>query len=115
MCRGVRPPPRVYLRSLSTQGPHPRAQQSFIDLAGYGFLWAPFARRLKVQVTGVYLAITVYKQLVVDAILVWHWPSGAINAVSIPTALSDYDSEHPDTRHTIFLAGPPPATRHFLP
>ncbi|EKM50616.1 uncharacterized protein PHACADRAFT_188161 [Phanerochaete carnosa HHB-10118-sp] len=79
---GMRPSPRVYLCSLQDQKPHPRAKQSFIDLASYGFPAASFVRRAKIQVSGEYLAFTVQKSLAVEAIFVWHWPSGTILAVS---------------------------------
>ena len=75
------PSPRIYLRSLQDQRPHPRARQSFIDLASYGFRAATYVRRVKIQVSGDYLALTVQKSLSVEAVLVWHWPSGAILAV----------------------------------
>ena len=78
----MRPSPRVYLYSLQDQKAHPQARQSFIDLASYGFPAASFVRRAKIQVSGEYLAFTVQKSLAVEAIFVWHWPSGTILAVS---------------------------------
>lgn len=82
---GMRPSPRVYLRTLRDQKPHPRARESFIDLASYGFPAASFVRRAKIQVSGEYLALTVQRSLAVEAIFVWHWPSGAILAALRPS------------------------------
>ena len=81
--RSFRPPPKLYLRSLSTQKPHPKAREPFIDLAAYGVLWVAFSPRLKMQISGDFLRVTVYRRVVIiEAILVWHWPTGTINAVS---------------------------------
>ncbi|GJE98558.1 F-box protein [Phanerochaete sordida] len=77
---GMRPSPKVYLRTLTDQKPHPRARQSFIDLASYGFPATSFVRRAKIQVSGAYLAFTVQKSLTVEAIFVWHWPTCTILA-----------------------------------
>ena len=50
--------------------------------AAYGFFWAPFSRRLRIQVSGDFLKVVVYKRLIIVAVLVWHWPTGTMNAVS---------------------------------
>ncbi|KIP02269.1 hypothetical protein PHLGIDRAFT_304505 [Phlebiopsis gigantea 11061_1 CR5-6] len=87
---GLRPSPRLHLRSLRDQRPHSRAKETFIDLASYGFPAVAYVRRVKIQVSGEYLAVTINKSLAVEAILVWHWPSGSILAALRSTHEATY-------------------------
>ncbi|KAI0686403.1 hypothetical protein BC835DRAFT_458571 [Cytidiella melzeri] len=78
--QGRRVPPRVYLRSLRDQKPHPKAQRTSFELGPYGFLGVDYILRARLQIAGKYLMLTLYRSLPVEAILVWHWPTGFLNA-----------------------------------
>lgn len=80
--RGRKGPPQIYLRSLKDQTPHPEARIPSFNLASYGFSSVSYILRARLQIAGEYLMLTLYKSLPVEAILVWHWPSGTVNAVS---------------------------------
>lgn len=85
---GYKSPPMVYLRSFKDQQEHSRAQQASFNLASYGFSSVPYTLRAKMQIAGEYLMLILHKSLPVESIVIWHWPSGMVNAVSPPPSMS---------------------------